>query len=306
MAARYMEILALARPIFARGSVVDCAESVNKLMGPPTNDVMKKLIGLLFLLAITAVAGVFAYAVTQKLSAGDAVTRAQMLHDENPDLEDHLVTYETAMRTIGTPFRAIDSLSGLLDRVEQAREFSVDVAGSQIRPWQSIQQHTPGADLVQVALDSAGDVVRLGSAVDAECEALESAAADYIAAWEAAQTASTDESVIALSSAAETLATEIQSLRSKLDPAASALDEAVSQLDGVTEWLNEITPDGAREGLVITGMKVAVGALRGATSEPHDAVAGIAESMDEDVATLLAVASLDDDLRSTFFEGLMP
>ncbi len=267
---------------------------------------MKKLIGFLFLLASAAIVGVLGYAFIQKLSPADAVAQVEALHESNPDLEDHLGRYEAAMRTIGTPFRAIGSLSGLLERVEDAREFSVDVAGAQIRPWQSIQNHTPGAELVQVALDSAGDVVRLGTAMDSECEALESAAAAYSVAWEAARADATAENVIALSAAAESLAEQIQGLRGKLDPATSALNEAVSQLDGVTEWLNEVTPDGAREGLVITGMKAAVGALRVAAREPHEAVAGFADSMDEDVATLLEVAALDDELRSVFFAGLLP
>jgi cell division protein FtsB len=266
---------------------------------------MKKLIGFLLLLSTTAVAGVSGYVFTQRLSPEDAVARVQALHAENPDLEDHIGRYESAMRAIGTPFRAIGSLSGLLERVEQAREFSVVVAGTQIRPWQSIQQHTPGAGLVQIALDSAGAAVRLGSSVDSECEALESAAVAYTAAWGSANEAASAENVIALSAAAEALAAEIHSLRDQLDPATEALAEAVTQLDEVKEWLNDVTPDGARESLVIAGMRAAVGALSAAAGEPYEAVAGFAHSMDEDAAILLEVAALDDELRSVFFDEFL-
>lgn len=267
---------------------------------------MKRLLGFVVLLVVTGAGGLFAYGLTQHISAARAVDRAADLHAQNEGLEEHLGRYERAMRTIGTPFRAIDSLTGVVERVQDARRFTVDVAGAQIQPWRAIEEHTPGAELLNVALDSAADVVRLGTAVDAECAVLEEAAAAYSAAWASAQLERTDESVIALSEAAETLAAEIGTLRGRISPVSDALGMAVGQIDEAAEWLDGVTPDGAREGLVIMGIKAAVGVLRATVSEPHDAVDGLTGAMDADIATLEAVAELDDQLRSRFWDHLRP
>lgn len=271
-----------------------------------TPHAMKRLFGIVFLLVVITLGAVVGYGFTQRVSASSAVDRVAELHAENGAIEEHLSRYERAMRTVGAPFRAIDSLSGLLERVEDARGFTVDVAGAQIQPWRAVEEHTPGAELLEIALDSAGDVVRLGTAVDAECASLEEAAANYASAWEAAQAERTDDAVIALAAAAETLATEIAALRERVSAASDALAMAVGEIDEAAEWLEGVTPDGAREGLVLAGLKTAVGALRAAASEPYDAVGGLTGAMDDDIATLQEVAAMDDQLRSVFFDALTP
>lgn len=267
---------------------------------------MKRLVGFVVLLVVITAGGLAVFAATQRLSPASAVERASELHAENGSLEDHLDRYERAMRTIGTPFRAIDSLAGLLERAQDARGFTVDVAGAQIQPWRTIEDHTPGAELLNVALDSAADVIRLGTAVDAECAALEEAAAAYSEAWEAAQSAPSDDAIRALSEAADVLAVEIATLRERIAPVSDALEMTVTQIDEAAAWLDGVTPDGAREGLVITGIKAAVRALRVAAGEPYDAVGGLTSAMEADVATLEQVAALDDVLRSTFWAEVLP
>jgi hypothetical protein len=267
---------------------------------------MNRILGLVLLTVLITLGSLGGYGFTQRVSASSAVDLVAELHAENEGIEEHLDRYQRAMRTVGAPFRAIDSLSGLLERVEQARGFTVEVGGAQIQPWRSVEAHTPGAEILDVALSSAGDVVRLGSVVDSECAALEEAAATYAGAWETAQAERTDESVIALSAAAETLSVEIASLRDRVSPASDALGAAVGEIDEAREWLDGITPDGARESLVLAGIKAAVGVLRAAASEPYDAVDGLTGAMEADIATLQAVAAMDDQLRSVFWASLTP
>ena len=160
-----------------------------------------------------------------------------------------------------------------------------------------------------VALNSAGEAVRLlhlGSAVDAECASLEESAANYAATWETAQAEMSDDSVVLLSAAAESLSIELSAFRDRISRASDALSIVMGQMDAASEWLDDVTAEGAREGLALAGLKTAVAALRVATSEPYDALGELTGAMEADIESLNEVAAVDDQLRSVFWASFVP
>ena len=142
MPRRYRVVSDAASSKFSCTRIVEARCGLLYLDDLKTPHAMKRLVGTVILLVLLTLGAVAGYVLTQRLSAPSAVARVAEIHGANESLEEHLVRYEGAMRLVGAPFRAIDSLGGLLDRVEN--RLRDEVGRTQVGSSRTVESYTPG------------------------------------------------------------------------------------------------------------------------------------------------------------------
>lgn len=256
-----------------------------------------KLIKILFAFAVLA-AGAAAFWWFVLCTSPAAVQEAiEQTHAAHPELEEELDDWSRTLNALATPFRAVGRLEGLVARVEQARTSEVDVAGVEIRPWQAVADRVPGAQLIEDAINSVGDVARLGGAVDAEFSALEEAADAYESARAAAAADASHANVVAACAAADTLSVELDAVAERIAPLGGALSEAHTQITAAQAWLGDVTPDGLQEGLVIGAIGTGLTAIETAVGVPNERVGETVANLRGYAETFRTIGALDDSMR---------
>ncbi len=254
---------------------------------------LKVVLVLLLIGAVAAAGAWFLYFDSPQAVANEIAAQ----HEAHPDFDEDLDTWSNALSTLGLPFQAVSELRRVVDGVDRARAVQVDVAGVVVRPWEAVQGRVPGAEVIDSVLGAATDVVRLSDAIDEDLRGLEHAAEAYAEARAALQADPTREHVAATCAAAAALQVELDQVQDKLQPVVAAVGQATASTERAQVWLDEVTPSGVQEGLVIQALRQTIRIADTAVNGPAGRLVEFSARVQSSSALMETISHSGDNLR---------